>query len=97
MENKNFMEIIHGTEYAAKMKLFDNEIDKLENDNIDFFKERKPKRKIQKHDKIRNHFTTLKTPMLNTFNIALNFTSEDLPNHIHKEIVNIFNKIWWVK
>lgn len=86
----DFSEFLRGKEYTEKRKQFEEKLQLLENNNIDFFKNRSFKRPTQIHDRIENHYTML----TENSRIRIGFNNPETPENIKNEMFNIFNSVF---
>jgi hypothetical protein len=87
----NIAEFIYGEEYSEKNKAFQEEVDRIEQRHIDYFKSQPPSNETETHDRLHHHFV-IRTA---GGQIALDFDQEaPLPVDIRQECLEAFHRIW---
>lgn len=83
-------EMFYGKEMAEKSKLFQSELEVINNKHEDFFKERKSHLSSQEHDTLFNHCVT----HIASGTIRFFFIDQEIPEYIMKECNDAFNRIF---
>lgn len=92
MTDKPLNELLHGKDFSDKVKMFDDGIEKIEKENIDFFKNRPSKSIRVPHDKLFNHYVFQSSGV--TVSLAWHDNPCQLPDNIQKEILDLFKLVW---
>ena len=88
---KDIKEVLYGKDYADKHNDFMNALNKIEENHIDFFKERPARNQYGDHDRLHNHYGMINQYGTLTFGIM---GDSELPEDIKNECMNAFNSIW---
>ena len=83
-------ELFHGKDIAEKAKLFDVELNAIDEKHKDFFKERKSHLPSREHDTIFSHC------LIHTSNgiVTFNFIDNELPQYIKDDCIEAFKKVY---
>lgn len=81
-------EFLYGEEYAEKIKSLENDLLKVEERHIDWFKNRQSEIPNQEHDRLHNHYTIY----YDGSGIYFNFQTEDVPDEIQQQCLESFGK-----
>ena len=82
---------IYGEDYAQRNQAFADEISRIEDKHLDFFKNRKPGNETDAHDRLQNHFAVRTAGGQVSFKFN---QGTDLPENIKQECVAAFHQIW---
>jgi len=88
---RDISEFIYGEEYVEKNKAFEEEMSRIEDKHLDFFKSREPRNETEEHDRLHNHYA------LRTASGQVQFSfnqGSDLPEDIKNECREAFHRIW---
>jgi hypothetical protein len=90
----NIAEFIYGEEYAEKNRAFAEEIDRIEERYIDYFKSQPARNETEEHDRLHHHFVVRTAGG----QIALDFEAgAPLPPEIRRECTEAFHRIFAYK
>jgi len=89
--SNDIYEFLVGKERFEKEKQFDEELKKIEEEYIEFFKSRPPKHKRDKHDRLYNHYLLVGNNNI----LKFGFENEDeLPQELILKCHRAFNRIF---
>ena len=84
-------ELFYGKNGAVKMRLLKDGLINIENQYLDYFENKPPKRAIEKHDRLCNHYSLTTTS--NGANFGF-YASSDLKEEIKIECHKLFDEIF---
>lgn len=84
-------EFFYGKEIAEKEKLFKDELSKIEANNIEYFKSRKPFFKDEEHDKLSNHYIIVTEKDRVMFNFV---PDSSLSEDIKQQVSDAFERVY---